>query len=373
MNDLYQRARELIGPSPTRLDLSPTDLRRWSLFRAIEGAVSGSMSSRHSFEDECNMEIAARLRKLGRERGAGDPEHAFYIPEEVLFKPLGTRDLTAASAPGGGYLVATESSPSSFVELVRARSVTRSMGAITLPGLTNNVAICKQTGSVLTTWLSTGSIQIPESTPSLGQIGMSPKTISGYIEISRQLARQSNPSAEAFSMRDLSVSLSLAVDRAAINGSGASGQPLGLLNTPGIGSVSGASLDYADLIEMQTDVLTSGDDIDLTTAGSVATLPVAAALMQRVEFAGTSARLWQGSLAAGTVVGARAMSSNQLPDATMVFGAWSDLVIGEWGVLELEVNPFAGFQQGIIAVRGMYSVDVAVRRASSFSAAAGIS
>ena len=43
-------------------------------------------------------------------------------------------------------------------------------------------------------------------------------------------------------MNDLSKVVALALDGAAINGSGASGQPLGILNTSSIGAVSGTSL-----------------------------------------------------------------------------------------------------------------------------------
>jgi hypothetical protein len=66
------------------------------------------------------------------------------------------------------------------------------------------------------------------------------------------------------------------------------------------------------------------------------------------------------------------MSSNQLTAASMMFGDWQELVIGEWGVLEVEVNPYANFQAGIIGVRAMYSMDVGVRRPFAFSRATSI-
>jgi hypothetical protein len=47
-------------------------------------------------------------------------------------------------------------------------------------------------------------------------------------------------------------------------------------------------------------------------------------------------------------------------------------VVGEWGVLEVSVNPFANFQAGIIGVRAIYSMDVGVRRPFAFSRATTI-
>jgi len=44
----------------------------------------------------------------------------------------------------------------------------------------------------------------------------------------------------------------------------------------------------------------------------------------------------------------------------------------EWGVLEVEVNPFANFQAGIIGVRAISSMDCGLRYAAAFSYASSI-
>ena len=72
------------------------------------------------------------------------------------------------------------------------------------------------------------------------------------------------------------------------------------------------------------------------------------------------------------MAGFPAMSSMQMPTADMLFGDWQEVVVGEWGVLEVEVNPFANFAAGIIGVRAIYSMDVGVRRAAAFSLATSI-
>lgn len=48
------------------------------------------------------------------------------------------------------------------------------------------------------------------------------------------------------------------------------------------------------------------------------------------------------------------MSSNQVPSANLLFGDFNQVVIGEWGTLEIEVNPYANFAAGIMGVRAMY-------------------
>ena len=51
------------------------------------------------------------------------------------------------------------------------------------------------------------------------------------------------------------------------------------------------------------------------------------------------------------------------------FGNWSELLIGEWGVLEIVPNPYdsTAFKQGGILLRAMQSIDVQVRHAASFA------
>jgi hypothetical protein len=66
------------------------------------------------------------------------------------------------------------------------------------------------------------------------------------------------------------------------------------------------------------------------------------------------------------------MASNQMPAATMIFGDFGQVVVCEWGVLEVEVNPFANFQAGIIGVRAIAAIDIIVRYPTAFSAASSI-
>jgi len=88
------------------------------------------------------------------------------------------------------------------------------------------------------------------------------------------------------------------------------------------------------------------------------------------RFAGpTGDRLWQGNVMDGQILGMRAMSSAQVQSATMIFGNWAEVIIGEWGVLELRTNPYADFAKGISAIRAMYTMDVCVRRPAAFSVA----
>jgi hypothetical protein len=69
----------------------------------------------------------------------------------------------------------------------------------------------------------------------------------------------------------------------------------------------------------------------------------------------------------GMMAGFKAMSSQQMTAGSMLFGDWATVIVGEWGVLELAVNPNDNFAQGLTGLRAMYTMDVGVRYAAAWS------
>ncbi len=361
------------NPEPaSKLGMSPTEVKRFSLARAI-AACAAQDWSQAQFELDCSRQVAEKLNR------APDAQR-FFVPFEVMqddkridaetaqrMLMMGQRDLSTA-AGGGGFLVATDNM--GFIELLRNRSVAFRMGVRRLSGLQGDVTVPRQSAAATAYWLADETTQITESQPTIVQISLSPNTVGAYTEISRKLLLQSSPNAEGIVTADLARVTALAADLAVLNGSGAAGQPEGILQTTGIGSVTGTSLAFAGALEFQTDIATA--NVEPGRGGYVTTPAVAALMMQRVKFTNTASPLWEGNLWNGQMIGFPAMSSNQMPAGTMLFGDWADTVVGEWGVLEVEVNPYANFQAGIIGVRSMYSLDVAVTRPFAYSSASSI-
>ena len=341
-----------LGTPPAMLDMSPTEVKRYSLFRAMNAARENDWSEA-GLEYEAHKELAKRF-------GTKQGKRSFFVPLEVQ-----RRDLSAVTASAGGRLVATDNM--SFIEILRARSVAMRMGATRMTGLIGNVTVPTQTGAATATWLTNETTPASESDQTFGQMALSPKNVAAYTEISRQLMLQSSPSAEQIVMNDLAAVVALQVDNASINGSGASGQPLGVVGTSGIGSVTGTTIAYAGILEFQTDVMAANALVNPGTAGYVTTPAVAALLAGRSRFTNTDTPLWEGGLMDGRVAGFPAMSSTQIAAGRMLFGDFSQLVIAEWGALELDVNPYANFAAGISGVRAFYTVDIGVRYAAAFS------
>lgn len=285
-------------------------------------------------------------------------------PQRVRFPFSAFRDLTAAAAGAGGYLVGTETPAA--VDALRPWSVTARAGILIAAGLQGNQAVPKVTEHAIPQWLQTEATPGTPSTPALSQIVLTPKTVTAIVSFSRQLALQAN--AEFFVKRELMRVVGTAIDQAVLNGSGASGQPLGLLQAPGIGSQSGASLAYAGVVAMKADcALANAPDESISYIGT----PGVRQLLETRERATGNGFVWDDD----RVASRPARVTNDLPAATLVAGAWEALFLGVWGDgFVLEVNPYdpVGFTRGMVEGRIIVSCDVAALHAAAFSVATSI-
>ena len=351
-----ERPKHFIG-------LSSTEVREYSVLRAInqmaEMVRQGKPWHFSGIEGEAHRELAKKHGELAN-------AVSFYVPPEIQ-----CRDLNVANATSGGNLVGTTTT-GSYIDVLRNSSVAFRLGAQRLPGQRENLAIPRQTGTGTATWLSTETSAPPESNRTFAQIGSTPKTVGDYTEISRLLTKQSNPAVEALLMADLAALVAIALDAAVINGSGVAGQPTGILNTAGVGAFSGTTLGLTALADAQLDLLTATAMLNPTTLGYATTPSVANLLKGRQRFTGTDTPVWQGPLHDGNIENIRSIASLQIPTASMIYGDWSQILIPEWGLLAIEMNPYADFKAGIVGVRVLWSVDVIVRVPASFTMASSI-
>jgi HK97 family phage major capsid protein/HK97 family phage prohead protease len=351
---LEERSKD--NQSAAHIGMEPKEIRKFSLMRAIKASASGNWSEAQ-LEREASEEVAKRSGRDGR------TANSFFLPVDVQ-----QRDLTVGTDSAGGYLRATNNL--SFIEILRNRMVAYRMGARRLSGLQGNVTIPKQTTAATAYWLSTEATAITEGNQVFGQLALTPRTVGAYTQVSRLLQLQSSPDVDSIIMSDLSQQVAIAADKAVLAGTGTE-QPTGISGTSGIGSVSGTSLAAAGVLEFQSDVATNNALSD--SCGYVTTPVVGALLMARPELPSTgTTRIWTGSLLDGAMLGFKAMTSAQMAAGTMLFGAWDQVVIGEWGVLEIAVNPNDVFAQGITGIRAMYTMDMGLRYAGAFSYASSV-
>lgn len=352
------------------LGLSSRETQKYSIFRAIRalkfGGVKPQFMEEAAFEMECSNAVA---KQLGRELTSN-----ILVPGEVLMKPLGEAAVRAmGTQPGskGGYLVNVENM--GFIEILRNRSVALAMGARNISGLVGNVSFARQTGKASVTWQGGDGTSITATDQALGQLSMTPKTAIAITDVSEQLLRQSTPSAEQFVMADLASDIAIdGVDNAVINGLGGS-QPLGIKNTTGVTTGQDASsASYAKILAF---ISTAGSANAIrSNPGFVTNTAGAAVLMQRQRFTSTDTPLWTGNMLDGQCVGFKAMSSEQLASGNLIFGSFGEIIIGDWGVLELAMdNGGTRFTQAQVGIRAMWMVDVLIRYPQAFVVSVNLS
>lgn len=287
-----------------------------------------------------------------------DPQRP-YVPFSAL------RDLNKVTSTAGGYLVSAETREA--VDILRPWSVTARAGIIIETGLVGDQAIPKTTGKTTPYWLSTELSELTPSTPTVGQIALTPKTAGASLNFSRQLSKQAN--ADAFVRRELLRTVGTAVDQAVINGTGASGQPLGLLNTPSIGTQSGTSLAFSGITTMKKTVAEANAPDE--SISYLSTPAVRQLLENRERITGGVSFIWDND----RVASRPAFVSTDIPSATLICGAWEAVYMGIWGEgFIVEINPFeaSNFKVGTIQARVLVSCDVAILHAAAFNVATAI-
>ncbi|MFO0687495.1 MAG: phage major capsid protein [Myxococcota bacterium] len=319
--------------------------------------------------------------QLARETGMGfRGPLGFLIDPDLLFAGvMGKRDLSVGTPTAGGHLVATNLLAGSFIELLRARSAVMQMAPTVLPGLVGNVDIPRQTAAATTYWINEGS-NTTESNPAFDKVSLAPRTVSARVDMTRKLLLQSTPAIVGILQADMSKQIATAIDQAAINGSGTAPVPRGVLNTAGIGSVTYVPTTPLTKFQSVIALLTAlaAANADDATSGFITTPEIRAAFMSVFPDPGAGASIWnpaRDSEGRSSLLGFPAVVTNNVPknlgagtnEHALIFGNWRELVIGLWGILEINMDPYALADSGGLVMRAFQDLDIAVKHAQSFA------
>ena len=355
------------------IDTKARDERQARTGRAFSfSRYIASMANEGQKLDGYEREIYDHLNRANG--GRFDPQRA-PIPLALLVDPTAhpdylVRDMSAGVASAGGNLVGTNTAPVS--DLLRPWSITARAGVTVLPmpvaGISfGNLDIPTVTNPTAGYWLDGETAAITPSDPTLGKITMRPKAGAVLTKFSRQLVRQTGDVADALLQREFLGTIGRLLDTAILSGTGANGQPRGILNTAGVATATGSfSLDSALAME-ETAVLQGANDqrIAYLTTPAVRRL-----LKKRMPDAGSAGQaLWQSSNQGEMVAGRPGYVANYASTATMIAGPWDDLLLGMWGFPRIEIDPTdsTGFKVGTLSARMIVDCDVAVRTPAAWT------
>ena len=337
------------------IGMSKKEVRKFSVLKAINALANPTDKKAQrdaEFEFECSEEAAKHY---------GRTAQGIMLPPEVL-RNWNTRDLNASDDAG---LVGQDFRPADFIDALRNASSVMPL-ATNLNGLSGDVKIPKKTSASSAAFISSEGGASGESEMVIGSVTMSPKTLGAFTDVTRQLMIQSSLDVENLIRDDLAQSMAIAIDNAALEGSGSSGNPTGITNTSGINTVSlssAAAPTFAEMVSIETAVAVDnalmGDLAYIIHPSNYGTLKTTAKANNTAEFVAVN----------NEVNGYPVVVSAQLTANNYVFGNFSDLLIGFFGGLDIVVDPYTSSSSGNVRVVALQSVDVAVRHAVSFCAA----
>ena len=360
-------------------EMSEKDLSKYSLLRAIRCFVQNKALD--GVEREANDEIARRTKS--------NPK-GFYVPTRIL----ATRALDTTT--GAGALKTAVSSD--YIELLRAKTVMNKLGATFLSGLVGKFSIPRATAGANVYWIASEGTAPTAGSPAMDQVSFEPKQLAAFTDITRQFMVQSSVDAENFVRNDLILNMAVGVDRAAVSGLGNTGQPTGILTNATVAATAdalsngtyGGTPSFSNIVKMET-IVASGN-VDITT-GAYLTTPAAYGMLKTTPKIGSTYPMF--AIEDGEMNGYPVFKSNVVPStltktgtglsgysgvsgvsgsntetglSAMIFGNWSDLVIGQWGALDLLVDPYSLSSSGGIRIVSIQDVDIELRHPESFAA-----
>lgn len=349
LGDFQIRAmKDVIAAKPTKelsaveMGLSERDEKEYSISRGIRSIIKAGLKSR--LPDGLELEVHQEMVRREKEDGGAIEASGFFVPSwaKVRMSPTGkmTRDLTAGVFGQGGATVATQLQVP-IIELLRNMMVTPGLGIRTLAGLTGNVVIPRQTAAS-TAYSVAETAALTLSTQTLDQIALTPHRVGAVQRYSKQFLLQTSIDAENFVRDDGLQVIALDWDRLILNGSGAASEMLGIMQTPGIGSIQfGGAATYAKLVSMETlaaaanVMLQPGSTAYCTTPTAKGVLKSAAKLLVGATTV-TAVSIWDGDV----VNGYQSKASNQIPNNLMLFGDFSQFIHALWGGMDIVVDPY---------------------------------
>ena len=338
--------------TPSEIGMTKDEVKRFSLVKAIRALANPTdrrAQADAEFEFECS-EAAAREY--------GKTAQGVMLPADVLRN--WKRDINTSD---DSSLVAEDYKGGDFIDILRNSSSVMAAGATMLRGLQGNVVIPKKTATSAPAWIATEGGDNTEQEFTAGSVTMSPKVIGAYTDATRVLLQQSSLDIENLIRDDLTQSIATAIDLGALAGTNTGGQPTGIKNTTGINTTSftAANPTWAEIVAMESAV---AEDNALLGNLSYICRPADYGTLKTTEKATNTAQFVVSP--DGSMNGYNVIRSNQVTSGDFYFGNFADLLIGFYGGLDINVDPYSQSQSGNLRIVALQTVDVAVRHATSF-------
>lgn len=313
-------------------------MEKFSLLKAINDVANNRQL------DERALEVVTAGQNEMRKAGQS------YAGQIVLPIDEGA-NIQATVATAGQENVAEDKL--GILEPLRANLVLVQAGASYITGLIGNVSIPVYSGSNVS-WAG----EVAAATDGAGkfsEVNLEPKRLTAYIDVSKQFLIQDSNSAEEMLKRDIVAAISNKLEATILgDAAGSATQPAGLLS--GV-TTDTAAVTYADFVNMEATLGEKNVRGDIKFIVS----PSAKAVLK------STAKNQNSFIMEGNEVnGYPVLCTSAVAGKGIVYGNFSDLVIGQWGGIDLTVDPYTQAANSKVRLVINAYFDAKPRRADSF-------
>lgn len=328
-------------------------MEKFSLRKAILAQLSGK--AQRSVEQSV-IDEAMNLNK----------RNGIVAEEGSLVLPLSYR---AALTAGGDTGVLVDEEQQEMLFPLENALVLKQAGARYMTGLTGNITWPKSTAANVFWEGETDEAADGANAFSKGET-FSPKRLTAYVDISKQLLIQENRDVEGIIRKLIANAIAQKLESTAFSGeSGNAETPDGIFATV---TPEAGTFDWATIVGMETEV-----DTNNALMGNLAYVmhpKLVGKAKTKVKDASGAGGFIYGNDGQGYMNSYKALRTNNVggndsDGYNVVYGNWDDFFIGQWGAIDMQVDPYTQNVRGMIRLVVNSYWDMGVIREESFKAA----
>ena len=198
----------------------------------------------------------------------------------------------------------------------------------------------------------------------IGKIKATPKRASISVPVSKRAINQTNYSLQNVVLKQVSLGVARLLNKWMFSGTALAGASDGVF-VKAKSNEYDTALTFADVVELETTVMNEGIDVTDGTAAYVCTPKVYGKLKSTPKEKGSAEMICQN----GMVNGYPVLVTNYMDADTLGFGVFSYVGIGQFGDMDLIIDPYTSAKKNIVNFILNTDYDIVVARPEAFAVA----
>lgn len=224
-----------------------------------------------------------------------------------------------------------------ILEPLRAKNVLAQAGAKFLTNLVGDVQVPTMSAGQVTWESENGDAK--DGAGAFTSVKMSPKRLTAYIDLSKQFLAQDSLSAEALIRQDIVNAINAKLEATILGAeAGDATKPEGIF----VNAASAAEIsDFAGVCNLEAEI----EDSNINGECKYIMSNKAKAAFRNMA---KSAKSTQLVMEGGAIDGTPVFNTSHVADKNVAYGDFSQLAIGQWGALDVTVDPYTLATKGMV-------------------------